>query len=104
MVAVPVRRVTVTAVYEDGQVEVRDTLGGVRKVPGDMRPKGSAPPAVGEVWVIQKDDGLPWRLVSQIGHRPPPEVTGSRAASDPVALSLLKALADLGLVIDKTSP
>lgn len=97
------RRVSVTLVLDDGTVQVQDTQGWTATVRSDLRPKGTAAPRVGELWLAQRT-GSRWNLVSMIGNPATPVVTGSRAASDPLARSLLAALVTLGLVEDGTTP
>jgi hypothetical protein len=61
----------------------------------------SGPPRVDEVWVVDRTLGY-WTF-SSIVHSVPPVVTGARSAADPVTLSLLAALVELGLVVDGTA-
>jgi len=97
------RRVTITAVdLTTGTGQARDTNGKTLDLRVDRRPKGTAAPAVGELWEVELK-GYCWVLAEQIGTPPPPTVTGSRAGVDPLTLSLLDALASLGHVIDGTT-
>lgn len=96
-------RVRVTAVSDDGTCIVRDTLGRERTVRYSTRPKGTAPPAEGETWVIRRLSGETWVLSAMLDALRPPVVSGSRAGADAVTLSVLDALVALGLVTDDTT-
>lgn len=102
-----VRRVRIEAVDYDQQiVEVSmPSVGSVIKVPLSVRRSRLDAPVVGETWLIERSLGPQWVLAALVSPATPrPTVTGSRAATDAVALSLLAALVDLGLVEDGTSP
>jgi len=97
------QRASITAVnLTTGIAQARTTLGKEIQVRLDRRPKGSAAPAVGDLWTVTRD-GYSWVLSSALSVSATPVVTGSRAAADPVSLSLLAALVKLGLVTDGTS-
>jgi hypothetical protein len=100
-----VERVSIAAKPDtDGTVLVRNTIGKQWGVRADLRPSGTAPPREGEVWLLARQvRSAPDVLWLRIAHPAPPVVTGPRSGADPVTLSLLKALSDLGLVQDKTT-
>jgi hypothetical protein len=102
-----VRRVLIEAVDYDAQLvtvlmptvntRIQIPLQGGRKVRSET-------PKVGETWLIDRSLGSQWALAAPIVPGvPTPTVTGSRALSDPVSLSLLAALVALGLVEDGTT-
>jgi hypothetical protein len=98
------KRVSITSVdLTKGICLCRDTLGKEETVRADRRPKGSAPPSEGELWMLRREGGG-WVLDSMLQVSPTPVVTGSRATADPVTLSLLAALKSLGLIKDATTP
>lgn len=82
--------------------QCRSNLAGLIEVPLNPRPM-SRMPREGEFWVVTKDMIGMWTFAAPFDSRTPPVVTGSRAASDPVSLSLLAALVQLGLVTDGTT-
>lgn len=96
-------RARVTSVSEDGTCIVRDTLGRERVVRYSTRPKGTAPPAADELWVISRLAGDTWVLSAMVDAPRAPVVSGSRAGADAVTLSVLDALVALGLVEDGTT-
>jgi hypothetical protein len=79
----------------------RDSFGGLQEVAINPRPMPRYP-REGEFWVITKDLIGLWTFAAPMDGKPAPVVTGSRALADPVALSLLSALTQLGLVTDGT--
>lgn len=101
-----VRRVRVEAVDLDRQVCVvsMPSIGTQITVPLSVRRAALEFPAVGETWLIERSLGVQWTLAARVAPLAArPVVTGSRAASDAVSLSLLAALVDLGLVDDETT-
>jgi len=80
----------------------RDSFGGMQQVALNPRPT-SRYPREGEFWIITKDMIGLWTFAAPMDGTPAPVVTGSRALADPVALSLLSALSQLGLVVDGTT-
>lgn len=97
------QRVSITAVdLSAGIAQARTTLGKEIQLRLDRRPKGGAAPAVGDIWTVCKE-GYSWTLKAMLNAPATPTVTGSRAAADPVTLSLLAALVQLGLVQDGTT-
>lgn len=100
---ITLRRVSIQAADPvTGEVFVTDPTGWTQNVRATTRVKGSGFPAVGEIWLCQRLSSV-WVLTAQVGHIPPPAVTGPRAGADAVTLSLLDALVALGLVDDRTS-
>lgn len=95
-------RAQVTAVNTDGTALVRDQLGKERQVRYDIRPKGTAAPAVGETWEAVQH-GTTWMLDRMVGHPLPPVVAGSRAATAATLANLLTALEAAGLINDQTT-
>jgi hypothetical protein len=74
------------------------------KIPLQGRRTRSESPKVGETWLIDRSLGAQWALAAPVVPGvPTPTITGSRATSDSVALSLLEALVALGLVEDGTT-
>lgn len=101
-----VRRVRVESVDFDQQIVVvsMPTVNTQIKVPLSVRRSRLDLPVVGETWLIERTLGSQWTLAAPVYPASPrPAVTGSRALSDPVSLSLLAALVDLGLVDDQTT-
>lgn len=68
----------------------------------DRRPKGTPAPATGETWQVSRS-GYEWVLTSMLSVPQTPVITGSRTGADPLALSLLDALSQLGHVVDGTT-
>ena len=61
------RRVQVVGVNEDGtEVQVADSTGWRTHLDGTVRPKGTALPTEGEVWLIERLDATHWILRAQI--------------------------------------
>lgn len=101
-----VRRVQIEAVDFDAQLVtvVMPTVNTRIQIPMQGRRTRSETPKVGETWLIDRSLGAQWALAAPIVPGVPvPTVTGSRASSDAVALSLLEALVALGLVEDGTT-
>jgi hypothetical protein len=101
-----VRRVRIEAVdFEQQFVVVSMPTTTTRfKVPLGVRRVRSDTPRVGETWLVERHLGPQWTLAALVAPAvAPPTVTGSRALSDPVSLSLLAAMVALGLVEDGTS-
>lgn len=97
-----IRRVSITGANPvTGELMVRDTNGAEFSMLGSTRPKGTGFPEVGEIWLIQRT-GPAWLLRAQIGHRPPPVITGG-VTSGSAAQSVLAALASLGLIVDHST-
>lgn len=86
-----------------GQIQVRNTLGKEQTVRCDFRAGGSAQPRPGELWIMWCPPGIPKYLMARIGNPAPPAVTGSRTGQSPLVLSLLSALAELGLIDDQST-
>jgi hypothetical protein len=97
-----VDRATISTPVEAGYCQGRNTLGKAIRIRADLRPKGVAPPAVGETWTITRD-GPAWMLDRLIGHPDPSEVTGQVAAGSALA-GLISALAEGGTIVDATVP
>lgn len=96
-------QVHVEQVVSDRQVALcRDSLGGMQEVLLNPRPMPRYP-REGEFWMITKDLLGAWTFGAPFDPKPAPVVTGSRATADPVTLSLLAALVQLGLVTDSTT-
>ena len=67
-----------------------------------MLPMRVRAPRVGEHWLLDQVYGF-WSFAALLrATDTAPEVTGPRAGADPVTLSLLAALVEVGLVRDKT--
>lgn len=101
-----VRRVLVDDIdFDGGWVSVLIPTTNTRiRIPLGVSRVRSETPKVGETWIIDRSLGAQWTFAALVApSAPPPVVTGSRAASDPVSLSLLAALVTLGLVEDGTS-
>jgi hypothetical protein len=96
------KTVIVTGLTDDGRYVCRDNFGREVTVRGDVQRAKGARPQVGEHWMISRDLGG-WTLAACLSVPPTPVVAGSRAAADPVTLSLLDALVQLGLVTDETT-
>lgn len=100
------RRVLIESVDYDAQLVtvLMPTVNTRIQIPLAGRRARSETPKVGETWLIDRSLGAQWALAAPlVPGAPPPTVTGSRALSDPVALSLLDALVALGLVEDGTT-
>lgn len=103
----PLRRVLVEAVDFDRQLAtvLMPSVDTRMNIPLGVTRVRSETPKVGETWIIERTLGSQWVFAALVRSSvPPPVVTGSRAASDDVALSLLDALVALGLVEDGTDP
>jgi hypothetical protein len=97
-------RVTVEQVLPDRGIAIcREDLTN-REVQVNLSPRNSKVnwPRQGEMWLVDRlADG--WGFFRIYNVLEPPVVAGSRAAADPVTLSLLAALAKLGIVQDGTT-
>lgn len=101
-----VRRVRIEEVDLDRQIVIvsMPTVNTQFQVPLSVRRSRLDMPVVGETWLIERTLGPQWTLAAPVDPaKPRPAVTGSRALSDAVSLSLLAALVDLGLVDDQTT-
>lgn len=96
---VQLRRVSIADVIGQTEVMVRDGNGWQERIRSDLRPKGTAGPAKGELWLIERVGGI-WMLSAMIGVPPRPVITGSRVPSDSLTVSLLDALVSTGLIDD----
>lgn len=97
------QRATITAIdLTTGVAMARTALGKEISLRLDRRPKGSAAPAIGEIWTITRQ-GYVYVLDDLLTAPAPPVITGSRTGADPLALSLLDALTQLGHVQDGTT-
>lgn len=81
----------------------RDDLGQETQVPLSVRRSITNWPREGEYWIVAKSIIGGWTFEAILTAMPPPIVTGSRAAADPVTLSLLNALVTQGIVQDGTT-
>jgi hypothetical protein len=81
----------------------RDEFNQETQVPMSVRRNLASWPREGEHWIIAKSIMGGWTFEAILSAVPPPEVTGSRAAADPVTLSLLAALVSQGIVLDGTT-
>lgn len=101
----PVRRVRIEEIDFTRQTVMvsMPSVGSLLKIPLSVRSTRAEVPKVGETWLISRHNGSQWALEALIAPGvPTPTVTGSRALSDPVSLSLLAAMVSLGLVEDGT--
>jgi len=96
------KTVIITGVTEDGRFACKDNFGREVMVRTDVQRAKGARAQVGEHWIVSRDLGG-WTFAACLSLPETPVVEGSRATADPVTLSLLDALAQLGLVIDGTT-
>ena len=76
-----------------------------RRMEASLLPVRVRAPKVGEIWFIDQDYGF-WSFSSLVvANAPPatPQVTGAKASADPITLSLLAAMVQIGLVTDGTT-
>lgn len=99
----PYKIVDVLGVDDDGIATCLDRFGNEQKISVSACRTKALYPRTGERWVIdQQYEG--WTFAMVVGGFKIPEVTGSRTGADPLSVSLLQALAELGLVMDRTTP
>lgn len=92
--------VTVTRVdAATGQVDGRNSSGGMVRVSAQHRPKGVGMPDVGEIWRVTRR-GSGWILVEQINAAPPVSVSSGEAV-DPVVVLRQAGLVS-GVAIDNS--
>lgn len=95
------QQVVVISISDDeSRASCRDLQGKVQDVPLGLRPGKGAWPRVGEQWLIQRQFGQ-WIFASVVGPGQPPKIGVDREEADPLALRLLEAMIDLGLVRDE---
>ena len=99
------KRVTILSVDPGaGYALARDTLGGEFMVNIQVRAKGTALPAEGELWIVNRQPGGSWFIGSQVGADLPPSLAGEiiPTVTDPLLTGLISALSGFGLVVDDT--
>lgn len=96
------RQVTVTAVdLTQGTVSATERTTGHTAIYPLLPIRTGVLPQVGQTWLLDRSMGGGWSFAALLGG-PRRAVTGTRAGTNALTLSMLAALVELGLVDDQT--
>lgn len=92
------KRVRIDEIIWDRRLALcEDTEGHRVQVPMHVQPTKGGHPQVDEVWLITREFGS-WSFAAIMNREPPPVITASSEGADPLAVQLLDAMLQAGLV------